>query len=541
MLVNSAGAPVAGAEVRILNAGISAMSDAQGRFSFRQLPDEKLDVEVRAARRSGFRMDELRGNAANDVRIELDARGEMVEATIIRRRGGDDDDDDDDDRVEAIRRLLRPAGAPDPDAHGKVEIEADGWDDQKLEIEIEDLPDGVFHVLMQGDLTLPAVADTIGAIHVHDDDDEEIEWETEDGDDLPLDAHDITDLYGRKVEIWGPLGLYLVGQVPSPPFIYGKFKGERELQPLVPLPDPEAECEIKIKSRPIKHDERFTVKLEDVPPGLYSVCVRCEATPLCPCPMEMQKQQAASGAAGSLAQRPGATPAFAMPRLSMPDTTALPLQFVWMPLRLTTDRGVLFAQATLEWDAAVAQLVPNQFVLGSDAAARGFVLDFNPMPPFAANAPATRNAIVQLHHPTGSDSLVGSGLEIARVQFRVVGDPSETGVVRVDGTGEMGRQRTFLTRSTGDVLPGNIVLDPGSITVTTPVVPGDCTLIGTIFVEPDDDDGKLKFKTKKGDMLPCGVDFVCELQGKPIEIRDAGGTLIFSGTIPCFGDDDDDD
>ncbi|MFQ5600091.1 MAG: carboxypeptidase-like regulatory domain-containing protein [Candidatus Krumholzibacteriia bacterium] len=64
------------------------------------------------------------------------------------------------------------------------------------------------------------------------------------------------------------------------------------------------------------------------------------------------------------------------------------------------------------------------------------------------------------------------------------------------------------------------------------------TLLGTIVTD-DDGEGKLRFKNKKGDMLPCDVEYVEELQGVPVRVLQ-NDVLVFEGTVPSFGDDDDD-
>ena len=60
--------------------------------------------------------------------------------------------------------------------------------------------------------------------------------------------------------------------------------------------------------------------------------------------------------------------------------------------------------------------------------------------------------------------------------------------------------------------------------------------------------GKLELKTEHGDVLPCGVASVCELQtvgggDRLVEVHlgDASGPVVLRGVVPHFHADDDDD
>ncbi len=113
--------------------------------------------------------------------------------------------------------LTRPAGAPDPDAHGKIETRRRASNArQRFQVEIEDVPASgvVFSAFVDdggGTLT------NVGALVPHEDAGEfELELDTGDGAQLPFGVADVDDLAGRAVEIRGDDALtYLVGTVPS--------------------------------------------------------------------------------------------------------------------------------------------------------------------------------------------------------------------------------------------------------------------------------------------------------------------------------------
>ncbi len=129
--------------------------------------------------------------------------------------GDGDDDGDDDEGLHARGRsaLMRDAGSPFPEASGHVEVEAEDGEEE-MEIEAEHLDSGTaVEFFLEDDA---GVMVSIGLATADDEGEAEIEFETEDGNALPLNAWTVADLAGRRVEVRTADGtLILFGIVPE--------------------------------------------------------------------------------------------------------------------------------------------------------------------------------------------------------------------------------------------------------------------------------------------------------------------------------------
>lgn len=529
VLLSESGSPVRNVEVNI--GGKSTITNSSGEFYFTDLPTGRVRFGVVAGARTSIEIESLIPEQQNEIVVTLDRNGNIAKAEM--RRIGHSSN-----RGEAIHRLVRPTyGAGD--ARGKIEIEEEGSGDEEFEIELDRMPPGqVFDVYLQRSLLSPTL-EKIGSIVIDSDGEGELEFETENGQSLPFGS-ELEELFGLRVEIrlQGSTQFVLEGTVPPGlPSMGGKTKGEKDLINVAGPPG--AEGEVKIKSKPRKHDERFYVKVEDLTPyTTYAVCVEC-GTP---------KAGAASGPNYMWAETdPYTGTAMVEATVAIPHASADPNALVEIPIRVTTSDTITFATFTVEYSGTHLQLM--NVLAGSDAAAAGFThVEFND-PPFAP-VMLDRHVVIQISHPSGTGLLAGNNVarEMARVVFRVANLPGTTAPIKWDRTTPPGLPRTFLEVTPGRTLVGGppLAYEDGSITINSGL-PGAFECVG--FISTDDDgEGKLKIKNKNGDRLPCGVEYVADLQwfnggDRHVEVRRDGptGAVILQGRVPRFGEDDDDD
>lgn len=530
LLRSDTGSPIGGVEVNI--AGQSKVTDGAGEFIFTDLPTGRVRLGVAAGGRTSIEIESLQPEQQNEIVVTLDRNGNIVTAEI-RRVGGASS------RGEAIHRLVRRNYGPG-DARGKVEIEEEGNGDEEFEIELDRMPPGqVFDVYLQRSLLNPSL-EMIGSIVVDSDGEGELEFETEEGQSLPF-GMELEDLFGLRVEIrpQGSPDWILEGTVPPglPP-MGGKSKGEKDLINVAGPPG--GEGEVKIKSKPRKHDERFYVKVEDMTPyATYAVCVECG----------IPKAGTVSGPTYMWTETdPYTGTAMVEATLSIPHATADPNAVIDIPLRVTTSDTITYVSFTVEYSSTHLQLL--DVLAGSDAVAAGFThVEYNTNPGFAP-VMLDRHVVVQVSHPAGTGSIAGGNVarELAKLSFRVANLPGSTAPIKWDRTVPPGLPRTFLEVLPGRTLTGapTLAFEDGSITIRGGV-PGAFECVGFITTD-DDGEGKLKIKNKNGDRLPCGVEYVTDLQwfnggDRRVEVRrdNATGTLTLHGRVPRFGEDDDDD
>ena len=182
----------------------------------------------------------------------------------------------DDSRRIARSRLSRADGSADSDVTGKVKVRIED-NDEKFEIEAEHLAPGT---VVECFLEDPSKEDgfvSIGTATADSGGEAELEFETDEGDRLPFGVESVEDLAGFGVEVrlvssGEPLLLGEVPDLPDPsqkpgmtPSSGEQGRGRGRLSPMGD--GGRLECEIEIRTRPERGEERFKVELEGIAPG----------------------------------------------------------------------------------------------------------------------------------------------------------------------------------------------------------------------------------------------------------------------------------
>lgn len=130
------------------------------------------------------------------------------------------------DELEAKTKLMRPAGAPDDDAKGEIEIESEDGE-QVIDVEAEDLDTSLTYEIF---LEHPAGSGTMNSIGFLEEDDGDFifEEDTDEGGTLPFGASEVSELSGRTLEVRSGGAVYLTGQVPF--FDGASFKEKSKLK-----------------------------------------------------------------------------------------------------------------------------------------------------------------------------------------------------------------------------------------------------------------------------------------------------------------------
>ena len=174
------------------------------------------------------------------------------------------------DRVRAEARLTRDANSPDADVQGKVRVESRA-DREKFTVEAEHLDAGTAVEFFLSDGTGfvsigLATADTSGEA--------ELEFNTKDGDTLPMGAAAADDLSGFLVEVRLATGeLLLTGEIPAlpdgtvtpgdPGSETDRSRGKAHLTPLVAG----LEGHVEIRQRLDENEQRFEIEAEHLVSG----------------------------------------------------------------------------------------------------------------------------------------------------------------------------------------------------------------------------------------------------------------------------------
>ena len=278
-------------------------------------------------------------------------------------------------------------------------------------------------------------------------------------------------------------------------------------------------------------DQEFEVKVDDLlADTTYVVCVQC--LPLKP---------AAKSSSGAGTAAVGAT-------LSMPHVSGAPGSMVNVPVRVETTHEITFASFVVEYRTDHVHLVSA--TVGSDAFAQNFTdLSFNSSLPFSTTTPGLNGHVaIQISNPNGVGTLSGNHpLEVVQLQFEVQNRPGESSAIAFDTSVPVGLPRTFVEVVPVTTLTGvaSLGFNNGSITI---LGGGDTFDCGWTIHTDAEGDGKLELKTEHGDLLPCGVATVCELQSigsadrlVEVHLGDASGPVVLRGVVPRFEADDDDD
>jgi len=241
----------AGIDVRVLETGEIATTDAEGRFAFAGVPAGDVTLEF------GSTLISLAHQAGDldrdrDQDQEGDQEGELERA---RQRHADDEGEDEDghphmhglvvgdrvqircsidegevreffmagaDRLRAMTCLTRDPDSPDAGVTGKVKIET-REDRERFEIEVEHLASGTGINIYLAEH--PAEGEDpdfsfLGSATANTGGEAEIERDTRDGDKLPLGAETVAELEGVLIEVrlfTTDEPLLLTGEVPALP------------------------------------------------------------------------------------------------------------------------------------------------------------------------------------------------------------------------------------------------------------------------------------------------------------------------------------
>ncbi len=378
--------------------------------------------------------------------------------------------------------LVRPAGAPDPDAKGKVEIEHhDGAYEEAFEVEAEHLdPSGTYEVFLEdgvgtgtllsiGFLSHSGSSDPSGDDGDDDDDGDdedeeefELEFDTEDGDALPFGVMFSSELTGRRIEVRSGGQVYLEGVVPALGVGDGddpKLKIQSQLMRPPSPPDADAKGKVELKEKGSELEFEVEAEELDAPGVVYSVWL---------------EEPAGSG----LMQDVGAMSAS---KSSGSDE--------WK-LELETEDGESLPFGVNALSALAGRTIE---VRGNDG--KTYLTGF--VPTFGATT------------VKASDSLAGSG----------------KGEVKVRRQGKTGAQEFGLKlKKQGKKKALEVWIEnPAS---------GTLELAATLVAKKSGR-ASWKVKTKKGHALPFGVLKVDDLGGRPLEVRDVeSGVVRMTGTVP---------
>ena len=382
--------------------------------------------------------------------------------------------------------LVRPAGAPDPDAKGEVEIEHHLNEyEESFEVEAEHLDLSQTYDVYLEDAVGSGNLVSIGTMAVEIDDDDEDEdddeddddedddedededdeltlsFETEDGASLPFGVTFVSDLSGRVIEIRSGGSTYLAGVVPALGASGPKSKVKTELMRPANAPDADAAGEIYLKKEGVEQEFEVEAEHVDVANTVFAVWIE-DAVGSGVFQNVGAMVADKSGSSGSSGE--------ASLELETGDGEALPLG--------VHDLSELAGRALQ--------------VRGDD----GFVY-------LAGLVPAFGIAPVKV-----KSSLAGAGKGLVRVRTKPKKGAQEFRV-------ELAKQPKKASLEIWIENPENDSME----------------LAATLSTKKS---GKAKWKVrnKKGGTLPLGVLSVEALAGRPIEVRDGDGTVLLTGTVP---------
>jgi len=293
-----------GVEVTLLETGEMAVTGADGRFSFTEVPPGSAtlafasgQIALLSGDDEAGEPDEVEDPDGADEGEEADEADEVEEA---------DEDDEGNPRIRTVRegddievritirdgevvefhvsgsgerkaidRLDRPADSPNADVTGKVKVESEFVGDEEFEVEVEHLAPGTVVEVFLADPEVPELFTSIGTAPADEFGEAELERETEDGDALPLGVSSVDELRDFLVEVrLAETGeLLLFGTVPALPAEIavgdttpGPLDRARARGLLTPAV-PDAEGYVEIRSRPEDARERFKIEAEHLEPG----------------------------------------------------------------------------------------------------------------------------------------------------------------------------------------------------------------------------------------------------------------------------------
>jgi len=161
--------------------------------------------------------------------------------------------------------------------------------------------------------------------------------------------------------------------------------------------------------------------------------------------------------------------------LSLPDTTGAVGETIGIPITVSTDSAVGFAQFVIEFDSTLMTFSGSQLganALGFQISATNTNLPFQP-----THSDANKNVLLQISGG-GTSSFSGENQQILILTFDVVGSPGDSAGIYFDG----GTNRTFLTTTNlYDIKDGDIDFNEGTFKI-----PETITISGYVFYDGTD-------------------------------------------------------
>lgn len=228
--------------------------------------DKGADVKLKLDTKKGDglplgveQLSELEG-----LRLELRHDGELyLHGDVPALDGGDGPGDGASDKKdEAISLLVRPDDAPEPQASGRIRLRTDpkkGRDEFEVEADHVQALDPQHEVFLQ-DAPDAETFSSLGVMDV-DGDDLELEFDTSDGDALPLGAESLDELAGLRLEIRRGDDVILFGLVPAFGAAQKPVKIKAEYGP-GPDADAKTKARLDMRSKPSKGDEHIELKVK---------------------------------------------------------------------------------------------------------------------------------------------------------------------------------------------------------------------------------------------------------------------------------------
>jgi hypothetical protein len=179
------------------------------------------------------------------------------------------------ERHRARARLERAEGSPDPDCEGKVRVRSEDGKEE-FEVEVENLAAGTMVEIFLDDPADEAGFESVGTATANSEGEAEFERDTSDGDRLPFGVDGVAELAGYRVQVrvTNGGGLLLHGEVPDMPDNAplgdgspGAGEDGRGKAQMASVSDDHVGCEIEVRSRPDRGEERFRMEAEYLAPG----------------------------------------------------------------------------------------------------------------------------------------------------------------------------------------------------------------------------------------------------------------------------------
>jgi hypothetical protein len=529
------GEPVQGVRVEILASGESVLSNADGMFRFKQVPNGDLDVVVHSGSKSAVSLESLKPNMEYALTVKLDEHDEVFSIDVASRSPSNLNS-----IAELYSAMVRPEGRLAARSRGIIRTEIFVGGDHELQIELEGMePDDTYDVHLHPRVESPSTNVLLGTA-----------WSDADGS-LSFDYQDFSghaerrfgQLHDRIVSVRRKNDdqVQLKGSDSRPE--EGRRKGKSDLRSTGVLP--RADGFVMIKTTPPGREDKgdgetFDIKVQHLERRTtYDVCIRCATGGTSMSGRRSSEQE--SGKVPLPTSRVAKLDTFILgePRLVLSSPSVFDV-----PILVDANMDVRAFKFTVEYhsdcfqDPDFSNLVPGPGLVdqngnpltSSDLSIRLLVTD---APNDFANSPwADRRVVVTVNVTNGNKWIrAGEGIGVFSIRFTAAPTFGTTPVPcqfawddRLVVGGGSEAPPCFLTRNDNrNVLPEEIFF-------TTPVFPATFECFATITTNGGGN-GFLKLDEKKGDVLPCHPTSVADLEGAQIEIRD-GSQAVLVGSVP---------